>query len=287
MITTKERNRTSFRVSRTGSASGSGEITSFSVGGIRIDALQIDEVVRHLLRSDGPRTVHLCNAYSIASGSKDPNLARSLNRSHLNLADGKPLVWIARRLGLDWMARRAYGPELMEITLASGRDSGTRHYLYGSTPEVLQSLQAKIHNTWPGAIVAGVESPPFRRVSDAELLESVERIANSQADLVWVGMGTPQQDELVERFAEIGHQCFIAIGAAFDFLPGTKRQAPKWMRENGLEWLFRLAAEPRRLWRRYLVGNLTFLALVARKKPFVLSEHVRPWPTQTNGSRLP
>lgn len=253
------------------------EITSFSVGGIRIDALQIDEVVRHLLRTDGPRTVHLCNAYSIASVSKDPNLARSLNQSDLNLPDGKPLVWIARHLGLDWMSRRVYGPELMESTLASGREVGTRHYLYGSTPDVLNSLQEKIHNTWPGVIVAGAESPPFRRASDRELHESVQRMANSHADLVWVGMGTPQQDELVERFAEIGHQRFIAIGAAFDFLPGTKRQAPRWMRESGLEWLFRLAAEPRRLWRRYLIGNLTFLALVGRTKPTVLRDHVRSW----------
>ena len=211
--------------------------------------------------------VHLCNAYTLSLASSDPSLARELNRGSLNLADGKPVVWIARRLGFKYLTRRVYGPELMEQTLDAGQSMGTNHYLYGSTPEVIEALTAQIQRRWPNALVVGAESPSFEPLSDADLDAASERFESAGAQIVWVGLGTPKHDRVAAEFADRSNLTFVAVGAAFDFIGGNKKQAPRFAREHGLEWLFRLASEPRRLWRRYLVGNTVFLWRVIRTRP--------------------
>ena len=142
---------------------------------------------------------------------------------------------------------------------------GTRHYLYGSTEEVLSSLVSEIQRIAPGALIVGAESPPFRDLSDAELREVIVRIEAADVDVVWVGLGTPKQDYEVERMAAASATTFVAIGAAFDFIAGNKKRAPQWMQKSGLEWVFRLVSEPRRLWKRYLLGNARFLAAAVRR----------------------
>ena len=160
-----------------------------------------------------------------------------------------------------------YGPDLMGDVLDRGRASSLGHYLYGSTPEVLAALTDQIEQRWPGARIVGSESPPFREITDDELAASLRRADELGADVVWVGMGTPKQDLLVRRMAEQGDATYVAVGAAFDFIAGVKRQAPSWMQRAGLEWLFRLVTEPRRLARRYLVYNAKFLqALVVDQR---------------------
>lgn len=233
------------------------------LGGVRIDALQLDDAANALVRGDGG-AVHLCNAYTVALASRDEAFRSTLNNGHLNLPDGMPLIWMARRLGLAHMATRVYGPDLMEATLDRGRASDVRHYLYGSTPEVLGALSEAIGRRWPGAQVVGTESPPFTAIDDAMLAASVQRAKEAGADIVWVGMGTPKQDQLVERMAAIGSQRYVAIGAAFDFIAGNKKQAPKWVQRSGMEWAFRFASEPRRLWKRYVIGNSQFIWAVIR-----------------------
>jgi N-acetylglucosaminyldiphosphoundecaprenol N-acetyl-beta-D-mannosaminyltransferase len=153
----------------------------------------------------------------------------------------------------------------MAGALDRGCERGVRHYLYGSTPEVLDRLGRAIADRWPGAEVVGAESPPFRELTDADLRAAAKRMDGAGADLVWVGLGTPKQDDAVHRLARLGPATYVAVGAAFDFLAGTKRQAPVWMQRRGLEWCFRLATEPRRLWRRYLLGNLRFIRVVLRR----------------------
>ena len=145
-----------------------------------------------------------------------------------------------------------------------------RHYLYGSSPDVVSALTGAIEVRWPGALIVGAESPPFRDLSDDDLDDAVRRFQDSKAQIVWVGLGAPKQDLVVARLAERSALTFIAIGAAFDFIAGTKRQAPRIMREHGLEWAFRLATEPRRLWKRYLVGNTVFVYRNLRSRPHVL-----------------
>jgi N-acetylglucosaminyldiphosphoundecaprenol N-acetyl-beta-D-mannosaminyltransferase len=231
------------------------------VGGVLIDFLDpsaaADKIAARKIKGD----VHLCNAYTLALADERPDVAASLDGAALNLPDGTPLAWFARRRGFEGCVR-VYGPDLMEDVLDRGRASSLGHYLYGSTPEVLSALTAQIEHSWPGARIVGSESPPFREITDDELAVSLRAAAGLGADVVWVGMGTPKQDLLVRRMADQGDALYVAVGAAFDFIAGVKRQAPSWMQRAGLEWLFRLVTEPRRLARRYLVYNAKFLRLL-------------------------
>jgi N-acetylglucosaminyldiphosphoundecaprenol N-acetyl-beta-D-mannosaminyltransferase len=161
------------------------------------------------------------------------------------------------------MTVRVYGPDLMQLVLEPGLASGFRHYLYGSTPEVLAALQNTIAARWPDALIAGVESPKFRAITDSELRQSVARAQDVGADVVWVCMGTPAPDTIGRRMAEIAPATYVAVGAAFDFIGGMKKQAPQWMQRSGLGWSYRMATEPKRLLRRYLIGNATFAVGIA------------------------
>ncbi len=231
------------------------------VGGVLIDFLDpsnaVDAIVTRRVRGD----VHLCNAFTLALADERSDLAASLDGAALNLPDGTPLAWLARRRGVDG-CQRVCGPDLMAGVLDGGRQSMLAHYLYGSTPEVLAALTEQIERRWPGTRIVGTEAPPFREISDGELAASLRRAEVLSADVVWVGMGTPKQDLLVRRMADGGNATYVAVGAAFDFIAGAKRRAPAWMQRVGLEWLFRLVSEPRRLARRYIVYNAKFVRLV-------------------------
>jgi N-acetylglucosaminyldiphosphoundecaprenol N-acetyl-beta-D-mannosaminyltransferase len=234
---------------------------------VRIDAVTVEDAIDRVLSGKARGAVHLCNAYTLSLASKDKSLASQLNQGSLNVADGKPVVWVARHLGFKHMERRVYGPELMARTIDEGQVRGTRHFLYGSTPEVIEALSGEVARRWPEAQMVGAESPPFGELSDAELDAAARRFEAADAQIVWVGLGTPKQDVVTARLAERSGLTFVAIGAAFDFIAGEKKQAPRFMQEHGLEWLFRLASEPRRLWKRYLIGNTGFLRSVVRTHP--------------------
>jgi N-acetylglucosaminyldiphosphoundecaprenol N-acetyl-beta-D-mannosaminyltransferase len=147
----------------------------------------------------------------------------------------------------------------MLATIRAGRARPLRHYLYGSTPEVLERLVSQLNELAPGVEIIGAEPPPFRLLTEREKAELIARIRRLGPDIVWVGLGTPRQDLFIDQFRDQLGTTLVAVGAAFDFLAGAKRQAPNWMQNSGLEWAFRLATEPRRLWRRYLLGNTRFL----------------------------
>lgn len=244
-----------------------------SCAGVPITACTRAEAARLVLDlATAPRAsgvdVHLCNAYTLALADADAGYGELLRRAGLNFPDGKSVVWANRlsRPDLDLPTERVYGPDLFGDVIALGREVGLRHYLLGSTPEVLGALVTQLGRSWPGSILVGTESPPFRPSSRAERRDQAVRIRRSGADVVWVGLGTPKQDIEVARLAAESPLVFVAVGAAFDFVAGTKPQAPPWMRDNGLEWVFRLATEPRRLWRRYLFGNARFVWSVARHR---------------------
>lgn len=210
------------------------------------------------------RSAHLCNAYTLSLAVRDPQFRDLLAEADLNFADGQPVAAIGRRRGHREMHTRVYGPDLMLAVLDQGRARGLRHYLYGSTPEVLRDLELQLHTRFPGVDIVGRESPPFRELTDSESAAMVQRVRSTRPDIVWVGLGTPRQDQFVAAYADSLQSTLVAVGAAFDFHAGHKAQAPGWMQRAGLEWLFRLVSEPRRLWRRYLVGNPVFLLGVAR-----------------------
>lgn len=248
----------------------------FFVGPVCVEAVQLDEAVGRMLGNDRPQKVHLCNAYTVALASKDPVLTECLARSSLNLADGYPIAWVARRQGLRHMRERVSGPDFMRSCLDKGRAVGLRHYLYGSTPEVLAAMVTRIEEHWPGAELVGFESAPFRPLDDADRLSAARRFEEARADVVWVGLGTPKQDYEVERLANVSPASFVAIGAAFDFIAGTKKQPPRWIQRSGMEWWFRLLSEPKRLWRRYLIGLPRFAAVVIRAKAVGQAAHSEP-----------
>jgi N-acetylglucosaminyldiphosphoundecaprenol N-acetyl-beta-D-mannosaminyltransferase len=212
--------------------------------------------------------VHLCNAYTLALADSDPRLGDLLRRAAVNFPDGKSVVWANqlthRHQGLP--SERVYGPDLFRDVLSLGSAVGLRHYLLGSTWPVLTALDRRLRAQYPEALVVGMDSPPFRDLTERELNHQVDRIRWSRAQVVWVGLGTPKQDFEVARLVRELPLVFVAVGAAFEFVAGTKPQAPLWMQNSGLEWLFRLASEPRRLWRRYLFGNARFLYAASRRR---------------------
>lgn len=230
--------------------------------GVRVDPRPMSAAADEVLAAaDEGRAlaVHLVNAYTLSLAARDASFAALLDRGGLNLPDGMPLVWLARRRGLTELTDRVYGPDLTLAVCDRGRAQGLRHYLYGASPEVVQAFAAALERRFPGIEVVGVESPPYRPLSVDERRALVERVTASSAQVVWVGLGTPKQDVFVDEFAEELGMPLVAVGAAFDFLSGHKPMAPTWMQRAGLEWLYRLLREPRRLWRRYLVGNVVFL----------------------------
>lgn len=239
---------------------------SFVTCGVRIDAYGPDEAAAELLESrhGRPLAVHLCNAYTLSLAMRDPAYLALLNADGLNLADGHPVAALGRRRGHAVMTARVYGPDLMLAVLDGGRSRGLRHYLYGGSPEVLTALRSELEQRFAGVEIVGAESPPFRPLTPAETDEMRERLRAARPDVVWVGLGTPRQDVFVHQHAEALGCTAVAIGAAFDFHAGAKRQAPGWVQRHGLEWAFRLATEPRRLWRRYLIGNSLFVWGVAK-----------------------
>lgn len=252
-------------------------VPSYVVCGVRIDAYQIDTAVERVLawkQQPKGRAVHLCNAYTLSLALHDQSLTDLLNRADANLTDGMPLVWIGRRLGLSHMRDRVYGPDLMIATLDRGRAHGLRHYLFGSTPEVIAQLETNLRERFPGVEIVGAESGPFRPLTETEDHELAGRIMAAGADVVWVGLGTPRQDLFVDRYRDLAPVTFMAVGAAFDFHAGTKKQAPRIVQRSGMEWLFRLITEPRRLWKRYLIGNGRFVWAVLRRRPRLTSSTV-------------
>ena len=229
-----------------------------------------------------PGAVHLANAFTLSLAMRDQALSELLNRGDLNLPDGTPVAWAGRRAGIADLPGRVYGPDLMLATMdESVRRGGIRHYLYGSSPDVVTELRAQLTSRFPGLDIAGTESPPFRDLTTEEETETVQRIVTSGANLVWVGLGTPKQDVFVDRFRSRLPAPLVAVGAAFDFISGSVSQAPPWMRENGLEWAYRLAREPRRLWRRYLIGNAVFLYGLSRGVQ-VIDGQTRPSPEHSS-----
>jgi N-acetylglucosaminyldiphosphoundecaprenol N-acetyl-beta-D-mannosaminyltransferase len=243
------------------------------VNGVRIDPVTPAEflsTVRSFLACGESHLLHFCAAHPTVEARQDAAYRDLLNRGDLNLADGMPVAWAARTRGAPTL--RLPGTDAMNLVTSWGVERGMRHYLYGATDDTLALLRRNMEEANPGVRIVGAESPPFRPISDAELDATAARIAASNADAVWIGLGAPKQDVIGDRLRERGAApTLFAVGAAFDFIAGTKRRAPGWMSRIGLEWLFRLASEPGRLWKRYLVGNTRFVVGVAsdrvRRRP--------------------
>ena len=245
-----------------------------TVGAVSFTVLPLAEAVDAIVSlstdpGDGAtrgRAVHFANAYNVALAHQDPAYARLLNAGDAVFSDGVPITWVGKRgypqLAHDW--ERVYGPDVMTAVLSRTGEPAPRQYLLGGSPETLAALEAAIARDFPRAVIVGAESPPFAPPTQHDLETRDQRIRESGATLVWVGLGTPKQDIEVRRLADTLPVVALAVGAAFDFLAGTKPQAPVWVQRSGMEWAYRLSSEPKRLGRRYVWGNSVFLAEAAR-----------------------
>jgi len=196
---------------------------------------------------------------TLVDARRDPLYAQAVNGSGMVTPDGMPVVWLARSRGCKDIAR-TYGPDLMLDVCDHGQELGLRHFFYGGTEDTLERLQQKLKTSYPGILIAGSYAPPFKPQVWQDEKKIIDHINSSAADIVWVGLGSPKQDLWMQLHRPLlNAPVIVGAGAAFDFCSGVKPQAPRWMMAIGLEWFFRLCSEPRRLWKRYLVGNSLFL----------------------------
>jgi N-acetylglucosaminyldiphosphoundecaprenol N-acetyl-beta-D-mannosaminyltransferase len=222
----------------------------------------MDSVIERQLRT----YVCVCNVHTVMASQEDPELRAALEGSGLNVPDGQPLVWAINALG-HTLARRVYGPELMWRACASAARSGSRFYLYGGRNQgALVQLALNLRKAHPGVRIVGGYSPPHRPLTVEEEDAVIEEINRSRADVVWVGIGVPKQEKWMAAMRDrLDAPLLLGVGAAFDFHAGLVPQAPYWLQEAGLEWAYRLAHEPRRLWKRYLRYNPRFMAAFAQQ----------------------
>ncbi|KQT92254.1 hypothetical protein ASG49_09975 [Marmoricola sp. Leaf446] len=251
------------------------DITSFEFDGVPIAHATPGEAVdlvisRSRNRSGeggaGGKAYRLINAYSLALASRDRSYKRLLAGPGVNLPDGRPLAAILTRLARDRTCYQVRGPAFFESVLDAGREKEIRHFFLGTTEDTLDKLRRSVEERFPGVTIVGSFSPPFRALTKDDHDVHDRMILESGADIVWVGMGTPRQDFETRRIADSTGVTAVGVGAAFDFSAGTKRQAPGVVRRMGLEWLFRMLSEPRRLTRRYVVGNSVFLKLAMQER---------------------
>jgi N-acetylglucosaminyldiphosphoundecaprenol N-acetyl-beta-D-mannosaminyltransferase len=247
-------------------------IPSYRVLDVRVDAVQIPDAIKILeswIQERGPaRYVAVTGMHGVSVSREDAEFGAILSDASLVVPDGMPLVWLGRWQGFKHMRRRVYGPELME-TFCRETGSKYRHFFYGGAPGVADAL-AQAEQERYSIQIAGTYCPPFRTLTEAEETEVQRLVDESHPDVLWVGLSTPKQERwMYEHRNVLRVPVMLGVGAAFDLNTGRLRQAPLWMRENGLEWLFRMCAEPRRLWQRYMVNGSKFLWAVCL-------EHVLP-----------
>ena len=239
------------------------KIEKVNVLGVGISVLDQDRAREFLfdaVRNGKRGYVTITNVHSVSEAQRDPELRRILNDALMATPDGMPLVWMGRLQG-HRSIRRVYGPDLVLNLCQHSRASGFSHFFYGGKPGVAEELAHGLQTRFPGLRIAGTFSPPFRPLSGDEGGDLLKKVRETRPDFFWVGIGMPKQEKFMAEYISILPEAkiFIGVGAAFDFFTGRVKQAPRWMMRLGLEWLFRLFQEPKRLWRRYLIYNPLFI----------------------------
>ena len=234
----------------------------FDLFGIQVSAVTCDQACDAILRAAQQREPAVVSAFSVHAlieAATAPQLAKKANRFAIITPDGQPVRWALNWLHGARLKRNVRGSDLTWRLCQRAAIEGVSIYLYGSTTETLAALHSNLLQKFPGLQIAGVESPPFRALSSEEDDAMVDRVNASRAGLMFLGLGCPKQDYFAAEHQDRIQAVQLCVGAAFDFLAGAKPPAPYWVQRRGLEWLFRLYQEPRRLWKRYLVTNTVFL----------------------------
>ncbi len=234
----------------------------FDLFGVQVSATTYDEAEEAIIAAAKQHVLAVVShndVRALIDASRDQGLREAANSFQIVAPDGQPVRWALNSCHHTRLNSSVTGTELMLRLCERAAREGLSIYLYGSTPPVSAALQAKLVRRFPELKVAGADCPPFRPLSPGEDGAVVRRINESGASIVFLGLGYPKQDRFAFAHRQSIRAVQICVGAAFDFISGQKRRAPRWMRRRGLEWLFRLAQEPRRLGRRYLINNTLFL----------------------------
>ncbi len=237
-----------------------------NVLGVLVSPVTMEETlcqIRQWVKAGAREYVCVTGMHGVMESQKDDSLRRIHNAAGLVVPDGMPLVWLCRYHRAKSVSR-VYGPDLMLAACEQSRQYALRHFFLGGGPGVAEALVAKLTARFPGVHVAGTYTPPFGALGPADEASMIGAVHEAKPDIIWVGLGTPKQERLMANFvSRFEVPVLIGVGAAFDFHAGLKNQAPRWIQRSGLEWLFRLMSEPRRLWKRYLINIPIFLVLVA------------------------
>jgi N-acetylglucosaminyldiphosphoundecaprenol N-acetyl-beta-D-mannosaminyltransferase len=243
----------------------SSEAARVNILGVGVSALNMDLALRRtesLLDRGEQGYVCVTGVHGIMEAQADEGFRDILNRSFLTTPDGMPTVWLGRVHGFKHMSR-VYGPDYMLGLCERSVARGYRHFLYGGKPGVAEELREELTRRFPGLKIVGTYTPPFRPLTAAEEDDLRAQLKASQADVLWCGLSTPKQERFMAAYSDrLPVKLMVGVGAAFDLLSGNLSEAPDWMKRVGLQWLYRLIKEPRRLWRRYLLNNPKFTWLI-------------------------
>lgn len=264
------------------------ELTYCSILNTNINVTDMDETIAYLtehleeLRGD---YVCVSNVHTTVMAFRDEEYRMVQNSGAMALPDGQPLSLVSRQRGYS-KAQRVPGPDLMPAILKLSEEKGYRHYFYGSTPETLEKLRAVLLERFPKLQIVGMESPPFRPLTEEEDRNAVQRINESGADFIWVALGAPKQERWMYEHKHRVNGIMLGVGAAFDFLAGTVKRAPMWMQRLCLEWVYRISQDPKRMLPRYFSTNFAFLWYVHKENRALRREERRHTPNQNQEKKL-
>ena len=232
--------------------------------GVGISALSMKSALEYseaFLSTGQPGYICVTGVHGIIEAQSDEAFRTILNKSVLSTPDGMPTVWLGHLNGFKHMTR-VYGPDFMLNMCELSLERGYRHFLYGGRPGIAEELRTELTRRYPSLQIVGTYTPPFRPLNSEEEEDLRAQLAASQADILWCGLSTPKQERFMAAYnGRLPVKLMVGVGAAFDLLSGNLAEAPDWMKQSGLQWLYRLIKEPKRLWRRYLINNPRFIWL--------------------------
>ena len=263
--------------------------TRFNVLGVGISAINMSDALTTIENWVTHRKQHyvtITGVHGVMESQRDESLRRIHNRAGMVTPDGMPMVWLGQLGGHSNMTR-VCGPDMMLEVFKESVARGYRHFFYGGNEGVPELLKNRLEEKFPGINVVGTYSPPFRSLTEDEDQNIVTMINETQPDIVWVGLSTPKQERwMAAHMNRLEAPVLVGVGAAFDFNANLKKRAPLWMQKSGLEWLYRLLDEPKRLWKRYLINNPLFILGVIRQT-LGLKRYTDGWLQEKNNENCP
>ena len=242
---------------------------TYDILGVQVAVTDMNKILSFLREHlDELKGNYICvsNVHTMVMAYENEHYKKIQNEAAVVLPDGKPLSVLERKKGGFLDAEKVSGPDLMPEVFKLSEKMGYRHFFYGTTEQTLELLKDNLERKYPNLRIAGMYAPPFRQLTREEDDEIIQKINDSKADFLWVGLGAPKQEIWMADHKNKVHAVMIGVGAGFDFHAGVVKRAPVWMQRCGLEWLYRLFQDPKRLWKRYVVTNSKFIWYMIKKK---------------------